>query len=129
MSRSEGAPGGAVPASGPGWDRATALTGAALLVVAAVAWVGVLGQAAGMSGDAMGGGTAMDAPMAGPAPAAAFLVAWAVMMAAMMLPSAMPMIALYGAVHRSSGATGQPGVPTALFALTYLAVWAAVGLP
>ena len=43
--------------------------------------------------------------------------------------SAIPMIALYGAVHRTNGASGQPGVPTAVFALTYLVVWAAIGLP
>jgi predicted metal-binding membrane protein len=119
----------AVPASGPVWDRATVLTGAALVVVAAVAWAGVLGQGATMAGDAMDAGMEMDAPAVGLAPAAAFVAAWAVMMAAMMVPSAIPMIALYGAVHRNNGASGQPGVPTAVFALTYLVGWAAIGLP
>jgi predicted metal-binding membrane protein len=107
----------------PRLDRATALTGAALVVVALLAWAGVLGQSAAMDGG-------MADPMGSPlADAGAFVSAWAVMMAAMMLPSATPMIALYGAVHRGSGASGQAGVPTALFALTYLVAWAAVGVP
>jgi predicted metal-binding membrane protein len=48
--------------------------------------------------------------------ATAFLVAWGVMMAAMMLPSATPMIALYGGVRRNASQTGQKGIPIALFA-------------
>jgi len=59
--------------------------------------------------------------------AAAFLTAWAVMMAAMMLPSATPMIALYGKV--SSGFSRDDGqvVPTTLFAAVYLAIWVGFG--
>jgi predicted metal-binding membrane protein len=110
-------------------DPLVLATGVALLVVAAVAWWGVLRQAA-----AMGGGMAepMGEAGMGPSPLGgviAFVAAWAVMMAAMMLPSAAPMVALYGAIRRGSGDGGQPGISTALFALTYLAVWAAVGLP
>jgi predicted metal-binding membrane protein len=73
----------------------------------------------------------MAAPMGGSAltGAGGFVAAWAVMMAAMMLPSATPMIALYGAIHRGRDETGQAAAPTALFALTYLVVWAVVGLP
>src|SRR5207237_7064517 len=52
-----------------------------------------------------------------------------VMMAAMMLPSATPMISLYGAMHRRAGGSGPRSAPTALFAATYLIVWAAIGLP
>jgi predicted metal-binding membrane protein len=109
----------------PRLDRASALTGAVLAVVALLAWLGVVGQAGSMSGDGIAD------PMGAPAlaGAGAFVVAWAVMMAAMMLPSATPMIALYGAIHRGNAATGQAGVPTALFALTYLVVWAALGVP
>jgi len=51
------------------------------------------------------------------------------MMAAMMLPSAVPMIALYGALSRRGGATQPCGPSTALFALTYLVTWLVVGLP
>lgn len=50
-------------------------------------------------------------------------VMWTVMMAAMMLPSAAPAIALYGALVRKNGARGRllPGVW--LFTGAYLVVW------
>src|SRR5687767_5318406 len=88
-------------------DQGTVLTGALLLAVAALAWIGVVRQATEMpampmgaaggpsmpgaeshAGMAMGMGTA-DAAFA-PGAALAFLGAWGVMMAAMMLPSAAP---------------------------------------
>jgi predicted metal-binding membrane protein len=52
-----------------------------------------------------------------------------VMMAAMMLPSALPMIALYGAVQRKASGDGTRGVHVAVFTMTYLAVWGATGVP
>jgi predicted metal-binding membrane protein len=58
-----------------------------------------------------------------------YLIAWGVMMAAMMLPSAMPMIAFYGAIKRNFSQNGQRGIPTLLFALIYLALWLAFGIP
>jgi predicted metal-binding membrane protein len=61
--------------------------------------------------------------------AIAFLLAWGVMMAAMMLPSATPMIAFYGAVRRNAGRTGEKGIPTTLFALVYLVLWLLFGVP
>ena len=97
-------------------DRGTWLAGGLLIAVAALAWAAVVLQAMGMK----------DAPTPD---AAAFLVAWGVMMTAMMLPSATPMIALYGGVRRNATQTHQKGIPTALFALVYLAVWLAFGVP
>jgi predicted metal-binding membrane protein len=61
--------------------------------------------------------------------ATAFLSSWGVMMAAMMLPSAAPMVALYGAVHRHADRTGQGGVPTILFAFVYVFAWLLFGIP
>jgi predicted metal-binding membrane protein len=58
-----------------------------------------------------------------------YLIGWGVMMAAMMLPSAAPMIALYGGVKSKFSQTGQRGIPTVLFALVYLALWLAFGIP
>jgi predicted metal-binding membrane protein len=49
------------------------------------------------------------------------------MMAAMMLPSAMPMIGLYGATHRSIA--GGAALPVTLFVAIYLALWTATGVP
>lgn len=63
------------------------------------------------------------------APPLAFLfLMWWIMMAAMMLPSAAPMILLFSTVSRRSREQGRPYVPTAVFALAYLAVWGGFSL-
>jgi len=54
-----------------------------------------------------------------------FLVAWIVMMAAMMLPSSAPMFLLYR-LSASNGPNGE--LRTLLFGTGYLLVWAAVGV-
>src|SRR2546427_529343 len=60
---------------------------------------------------------------------ALYVAAWTVMMAAMMLPSAAPMIALYAATQRTVGsAVGRLG-RVALFTLTYLSLWTVTGVP
>jgi predicted metal-binding membrane protein len=58
---------------------------------------------------------------------AAFVVAWAVMMAAMMFPAAAPMLLLYRTIATQRGASGQAFVPTWVFAAGYLLVWTVVG--
>jgi predicted metal-binding membrane protein len=105
-------------------DRAARLTYAVLLVVSAAAWVGVLRSP--MSAEDMAGMQMAMAPTA--ADATAYVVAWGVMMAAMMLPSALPMIGLYAAMQRdpASGATRVAAV--AAFTATYVALWAFIGL-
>lgn len=55
----------------------------------------------------------------------ALAVMWAVMMVAMMTPSAAPMILMFATIHRRRRAEGRPAVPTAIFVLAYLGVWAA----
>jgi predicted metal-binding membrane protein len=50
-------------------------------------------------------------------------VMWAVMMTAMMIPSAAPMILLFTNVQRGRKAQQRPYVPTGVFLLGYLAVW------
>ena len=68
--------------------------------------------------------------MAPPLSAAYLLAAfgmWALMMVAMMLPSASPMILLYARVARHNfGASASGGI--ALFALSYVLVWSAFSL-
>jgi predicted metal-binding membrane protein len=49
---------------------------------------------------------------------------WAVMMAAMMLPSAVPLLLLYDNVLRKQGAPGRPALHVYAMAVGYLAVWA-----
>src|SRR5438105_12656313 len=82
-----------------GWiqDRLSLLMLLLLSLVTVIAWIGVIVQAPSMS---MGDSTD-DMMTAGieslvtPAALVAFVAAWTVMMAAMMLPSATPMIMLY----------------------------------
>lgn len=57
-----------------------------------------------------------------------YVAAWSIMMVAMMLPSALPMVVLYRRV-RGDGALGRSASSTLLFTAGYLAVWAAIALP
>lgn len=50
---------------------------------------------------------------------------WTVMMTAMMLPAAAPMILLVAAVNRRRQERASPAVPSAIFAAGYLVVWVA----
>lgn len=51
------------------------------------------------------------------------VVMWWVMMVAMMLPSASPMLLLFARIQRSQRVKGAPFVPTSIFAAGYLIVW------
>ncbi|HEY5870312.1 MAG TPA: DUF2182 domain-containing protein [Candidatus Tectomicrobia bacterium] len=55
-------------------------------------------------------------------------VMWWVMMIAMMLPSASPMLLLFARVNRAQKAQEAPFVPTSVFAAGYLVVWGAFSL-
>jgi predicted metal-binding membrane protein len=120
------------------YDRAALLTGVLLIATAAVSWVALIRQEnmgsmnaqPGMNGVMNGG---MDQGMGAstllsPLGAAAFLAAWGVMMAAMMLPSATPLISLYAAIQRRSP-PDRRGIPAVLFALVYLLMWLLAGVP
>lgn len=93
---------------------------ACLLAVTALAWA-YLATGAGTMQD-MGG---MAMPMSiwpwTPAHAAMMFVMWLVMMTAMMLPGAAPVILLYGTIARREDA-GMRAAP-AFFTLGYLAAW------
>src|SRR5262245_8229166 len=128
-------------------DRAVVL--ASLVFVIVVSWLYLLvGAGTGMSAFEMSSlptaigtsrGSSMGMPMTGamaqamaamatPADwtwAYAFLMfgMWWVMMIAMMLPSAGPMILLFALVNRRSHEKGGPYVPTAVFAGAYLVAW------
>src|SRR5215475_214551 len=109
-------------------DRSTVLTSALVLGAAVAAWVSVVRSS--LQGD--------DVMMTMPMPATwadgtVFVLGWAIMMAAMMLPSALPMISLYGSIHRSKVAPAHrviaEGVSVAGFTAVYLVVWAVSGVP
>jgi predicted metal-binding membrane protein len=110
-------------AIGGGRDRATLITYGVLLLVTAAAWVHVMTAMQG--GDMAGMGMVMAPTLAD---GIAYVVAWAVMMAAMMLPSALPMIALYASTLNVVSAPAR-AASVGLFALLYLALWAATGVP
>ncbi|MER3459623.1 MAG: hypothetical protein C4309_14275 [Chloroflexota bacterium] len=57
-----------------------------------------------------------------------FLSTWVVMMTAMMLPTAAPMVMTFAAVSRQRRSRHLVGVPTALFTLGYLLAWGSSGL-
>ena len=101
-----------------------------LLVVAGLSAVVVLSWAyllagAGMDMHEMDG---MLMPMATPdwtpATFVTMLLMWAVMMAAMMLPSAAPMILLYATISRRTRARGGQAASSGMFAAGYIVVWA-----
>jgi predicted metal-binding membrane protein len=115
----------------------------ALVLVTSGAWVLIVQQARTMDmpmGAAVLGG--VDAGMDGMGGMASsgmatanwsvweavpFVAIWAVMMAAMMLPAAAPMVLVFDTVYAKR--RGQPTfVPTWIFVAGYLLVWTAVGL-
>ena len=50
---------------------------------------------------------------------------WWVMMAAMMLPSAAPILLLFARINRKEKSAGRPFIPTGIFAAGYLVAWGA----
>ena len=106
-------------------DRRVAV--AALAAVVALAWGHVL-LGAGMDMPAAMAGAAMPMPTAwSPGHAAVVALMWALMMLAMMLPSAAPMILLHATVSRRRDPE-QGGRRAFLFALAYAAVWGGFAL-
>jgi len=101
---------------------------AALLAVIALCWLWVaLGVGMEMSAVEM---TRMSRDMVmtpavwTPAYAALMFVMWWVMMVAMMLPSAAPILLIFARISRREREAKRPWVPTGTFATGYLAVWA-----
>ncbi len=116
------------PSALPSRERAAIL--AALAAVIAIAWLYEWRLAQDMASGPMAGMDDMVMP-SGPWGATDFalmLVMWWVMMTAMMLPGAAPVILTFATVNRRKRARGQPFVPTALFAAGYLLAWGAFSL-
>ncbi len=107
-------------------DRLIVFGGLAAVVV--MAWLYILtGAGTGMSALDMASAPAAASalkPMAWTAGTAALMfLMWWIMMIAMMLPSAAPMILLFATVNRKGAERGNPYVPTGVFAAGYLAMW------
>jgi predicted metal-binding membrane protein len=107
-----------------------------LLAVTAIAWAFTLYQPFAMSasmGSAMGEmegmeDMAMDSMAAGWSFAGLliFVTVWTIMMVAMMLPAAAPMILIFASAQARRNR--QVAVPTWIFVAGYILVWAAAGL-
>lgn len=125
-------------------ERMIIVGSVALVIIGAWVWL-VLGAGTGMSPWEMsrilwptapetGGSMAGMAPSMAMSPmwtlpyAAIMFAMWWVMMVAMMLPGAAPILLLFARVNRSEKGRGRPYVPTGLFAAGYLAVWGAFSL-
>lgn len=94
-----------------------------LLIVIVLAWSYLL-AGAGMSNHA-----GMESPAAWTTEYfMLMLFMWVVMMAAMMLPGAAPMILLFSALSRRSAERGQPATFTGVFAAGYALVWSGFSL-
>jgi predicted metal-binding membrane protein len=65
---------------------------------------------------------------AGPSELVMLFTMWLVMMAAMMVPSAAPVILLFANLNRRRRERRSPAVPTSVFLLGYLLVWSAYSL-
>ena len=112
-------------------DRVVVLAG--LAGVAGLAWTYLLFTAAEMGG--MTGADAMAAlgaalqirPWTGLDFLLMFLM-WAVMMVAMMVPGAAPMILLFAAIRRKQQERGHPFAPVSAFGAGYVAVWSVFSL-
>ena len=108
-------------------DRAVVVT--VLLGIVLLSWLYLFagmdtrttGRMEGMQMQAM-------APAWSPSHFAAMLLMWIIMMAAMMLPSATPMILLYVTMTRRSREQGRVLPATGIFALGYFMIWVAFGL-
>lgn len=92
--------------------------GVVLLAAALVTWIVTVARMRGMDA---GPGTDLGG-------LGWYLGVWVTMMAAMMFPSAAPMVLLFHRISSERAKRGQPFVPTWVFVLSYLAVWTLYGL-
>jgi predicted metal-binding membrane protein len=99
---------------GPREVSAPALIALAFLVVAALAWIVTIARMSSME----------DMPM-GLGPLGPFVVAWTIMMAAMMFPSALPLVFEFA---RNAERRRGWRLATALLGMTYLGVWLVFGV-
>lgn len=106
--------------------RDRAITALGLGAIAALAWLYTM-MIASMSSGGMGGAASqMAMPQGQPWRGIDFLlmfVLWIVMMVAMMLPSAAPMVLVFVNANRKRHEAHDPYLQTALFASAYLVVW------
>ena len=104
------------------------IVGGCVVLIAVLAWFWLWRESVAMGPDTSMPGMEMPAAaIVSPSDATAYLtsafVMWFLMMVAMMLPSAAPMILLYSRFARVARAQGAVLAPTSIFVGIYLAVW------
>lgn len=112
------------------------LVAAALAVLVVLAWSYLVFMSRRMGADATAMASMPDMPGMSHAPVEAaswrsFALAaamWWIMMIGMMVPSAAPMILLFGSVQRRQLAAESPQLRVALFTAGYLAIWGVFSL-
>ena len=108
--------------------RDRAVVGAALLAIALVAWLYLVHLSATMPGMDMADMPGMAMPRAhawDPLDVGLLFIMWAVMMIAMMVPAAAPMVLTFAMVQRQRQEQDRATVPTVVFLLGYALVWTA----
>jgi predicted metal-binding membrane protein len=105
--------------------RERLIIGGCLVATVVLAWVYLLRTKAAMPGMDMPGMVMLDLHEWGPTTVLLLFVMWAVMMVAMMVPSAAPMVLAFLTVNQRRQAADRPFVPVAIFVFGYLAVWTA----
>lgn len=105
--------------------RDRVIFGAGLLAIVVLAWLYLVHLTRAMPAMEMPGMAMPQSHPWGLADVGLSFVMWAVMMVAMMVPSAAPMILMFATVHRKRREQAQPVIPTGVFLLGYLVVWTA----
>jgi len=111
------------PILGPVSRRDRALVLAGLGLVAVAAWVYTAYLAWSMAAMDHAAIPALDHQRWTVGDAAVAFLMWVVMMTAMMLPTAAPVIAMIATVNRRRRERAEPFTPTAVFVAGYLLVW------
>jgi predicted metal-binding membrane protein len=105
--------------------RERLIIGGCLAALVILAWLYLVHTKMAMPGMDMPGMVMLDLSKWGPATVLLLFVMWTVMMVAMMVPSAAPMILTFLTVNQRRKAEDRPFVPVTIFLLGYLAVWTA----
>jgi predicted metal-binding membrane protein len=90
-----------------------------------LAWIYLIHAKGAMADMDMPGMVMVDLSAWGPVTVLLLFLMWTVMMVAMMLPSAAPMILAFLTVNQRRQDSGRPFVPVAVFLFGYLAAWTA----
>jgi predicted metal-binding membrane protein len=105
--------------------RERLIIGGCLAATVVLAWLYLFYTKTAMPGMDMPGMVMLDLSKWGPTTVLLLFVMWTVMMVAMMVPSAAPMILAFVTVNERRQAADRPYVPVTVFLLGYLAVWTA----